>query len=119
MRLVFKQGPLKYQTIALAVLPLVCIADDFSARTLVATTVAATFETPSGQHVGELELAAQLFSGMRTRSIVNDAVHRMRLMAAARSQKLMRAPSAAPAHCRPARSADHAPLALSPVRSAP
>jgi hypothetical protein len=121
LRLAVKEGPLKHTTLALGVLPLVSAADDFSGRRYTPTPVAVTLETPDGRRLGEMSVGAQVFSGARTRSIVADAVRRMRLMAAVRAHRhnLPRAASAAAAHGRPAASAAVAPPDLAPVHSAP
>jgi len=82
--LVIQEGPCHLHTLAYGVLPLYGAAQDFKLRRFKPTAVAVTFESPQGVRVGDLTIEAQVFSSARTRSIVADAVRRMKLLAAAR-----------------------------------
>jgi hypothetical protein len=70
-------------TLALGVLPLYAAAEDFKTRRFRPTAVVVTFETQQGARIGSVSFEAQLFSSLRTRSYVVEAVRRMRLLAAA------------------------------------
>lgn len=83
MRLALQEGPFHLHTIARGVLPLHAAAEGFSARRFKPSPVSVTLENSQGVRLGELTLDTQLFSSVRTRSIVADAVRRMRLLASA------------------------------------
>jgi hypothetical protein len=70
------------------VLPLHAAAEDLAARRFKPTAVTVTFETPQGVRVGDVRLEAQLFSSLRTRSYVVEAVRRMRLLATAHTARV-------------------------------
>ncbi|KIZ06625.1 hypothetical protein MNEG_1327 [Monoraphidium neglectum] len=77
-------------------MPLNSAAVDFASRRFKPSGVAVDLETPDGKRVGVLGVELQMLTSNRTRSIVADAVRRMRLMAAISSNQraLSRAASA-------------------------
>ncbi|GBF95749.1 inositol 5-phosphatase [Raphidocelis subcapitata] len=83
LRLALQEGPCHLHTLALGVLPLNTAAEDFTARRFKPTAVNVTLETPQGARLGELRVEAQVFSSVRTRSVVLEAVRRMRMLAVA------------------------------------
>lgn len=104
-------------TLAAGVLPLCAAADDFKARRFKPTGVVVALETSQGVRVGHLRLETQLFCSVRTRSIVADAVRRMRLLAAAKGRSSSRAASASAAHPPPIASNEGVAASLTAVRS--
>lgn len=102
LRLAVKEGPFHKHTIATAVLPLHSAVEDFAARRFKPATLEAALEAPDGRRAGTVAVEAQIFSSARTRSIVSDAVRRMKLLVAVRSHHhagaaAARTPSGGPA----------------------
>lgn len=92
VRLVLQEGPFHMHTVAYGVLPLHAAAEGFKARRFKPSPVRVGLDTPQGMRLGDLLLDTQLFSSVRTRSIMVDAVRRMRMLAAAhRSYNIGRA----------------------------
>jgi hypothetical protein len=96
LRLTLQEGPCHLHTLACGVLPLHAAAEDFRARRFKPTAVTVTLETPQGARVGDLRVETQVFSSVRTRSVVLEAVRRMRMLAVA-GQHAARPSRAAPA----------------------
>lgn len=95
LRLVLHTGPLRTRTLALGVLPLHSAAEAFRRRRFKAERAVVQLETPQGRPFAALGLEAAIFSSARTRSIVADAVRRMRLLAAVGGHRLTHSTSGA------------------------
>ena len=83
MRLVVQHSLFHSRTVAYGVLPLYSAAEAFRCRCFKPERMTVALETPQGLPFADLSLEAAIFSSVRTRSIVTDAVRRMRLLAAA------------------------------------
>ena len=98
-------------------MPLFSAVEDFAARRFKPTPLELPLETPDGRRIGTLAVEAQIFSSARTRSIVADAVRRMKLLAAVKRHHTVMAPRGASASVTQPKAVP--PLAVSlPPRSA-